>query len=155
MSHIIWLILWFEEISCQRSPGTINIFQNLTRFFQNGIQDTVSLRLVQTPSILFSKSISEGAVLSRSRNSSLNFRDVVCRIRLFPTLISKRSEVQTLNYPSVNDHQIRHWRDFQRHFKIWMVIFGIWKRFCPIIQVSKLIFQRLKPNQFQKWIIIL
>jgi len=28
-------------------------------------------------------------ILSRSRNSSFNFRVVVCRIRLFPTLISK------------------------------------------------------------------
>ena len=29
------------------------------------------------------------SVFSRSRNSSFNFRVVVCRIRLFPTLISK------------------------------------------------------------------
>ena len=36
-----------------------------------------------------------------------------------------------------------------------MVISGIWKRSCPTIRVSKLIFRRLKRNQFQKWIIIL
>ena len=33
--------------------------------------------------------ISIGLILSRSKNSTLNFRDVVCRIRLFPILIPK------------------------------------------------------------------
>ena len=36
-----------------------------------------------------------------------------------------------------------------------MVISGIWKRSCPTIRASKLIFQKSKRNQFQKWIIIL
>ena len=58
------------------------------------------LRVVQTRAILFLKSMSERggsdierrhlkSIWSRSRIPSFNFSVVVCRIRLFPTLISK------------------------------------------------------------------
>ena len=64
--------------------------------------DSRFLRVVQTQAILFFKSMSEGngsdnittmnliiqSIFSRSRNSSFNFRVVVCRIRYLPTLLS-------------------------------------------------------------------
>ena len=74
------------------------------------------LRVVQTQAISFLKSLSERVgsdierlwirmTLSRSRNSSFNFRVVISRIRLFPTLISNikwlGSGDQTLDYPKI------------------------------------------------------
>ena len=35
------------------------------------------------------------SIMSRFRNSSFNFREVLCRIRLFPTIISKMDWVWT------------------------------------------------------------
>ena len=109
-----WLILRILEIFKNWKIFLRNFSENLSLKIQ---LNTSFLIVVQIQPISFSKSMSKKvgseierlwnwisrSIQSRLKIASLKFRVVLCRIRPFPTLISKikwcGSEVQTLNDP--------------------------------------------------------
>ena len=91
------------QVRIQSSPDGGIIRDPRTRAFDSGTTLNVHLRVVETQVILFCKSMSEKVGsdperlwnwISRSiqidlKMTSFKFRVVLCRIRLFPTMISK------------------------------------------------------------------